>query len=176
MRLKVKHHHTGKKHHIGTKHGHKGHKSHTAHHHTGTGRQTGNRATTGLTGQAILSALHGDASALAALSADVASVLFSGGFAAEIIAAIEAVVGSSQTAGPGRKIAGTISTGTGALELNGSSQAYIAMVFLNGAATAVACYVPTHIRSQIATGQEVWVEPMNGSMNDLMIVALRNIF
>lgn len=122
----------------------------------------------------ILSVLESDPAAFSQLVQDIASALFSSGFSAEIIDAIEAITGTGIKAGT--LLAGTVSTLAGALQLNGSSQPVIAMVFLNGAATASACYVPTHIRASLATGQDVFVEPINGNLNDLQIFSIRNVF
>lgn len=147
----------------------------TTHHKKPPTKKTTTTTSVG-SGGAIVNALHNDPAALATLVQDIASALFSSGFSQEIILAIEAVVGSAQASGAGRLIAGTVSNLAGALQLNGSSQPIIAMVFLNGAATAVPVYVPTHIRATIATSQEVWVMPVNGRMDDLMIFSIRNVF
>ncbi len=139
-------------------------------HHTGHGSGSSSK----MSASEIVSVLENDPHALSQFVQDVASALFSSGFAAEIIAAIEAVTGSGIQAG--LLLAGTVSTLAGALQLNGSSQPVIAMVFLNGAATASACYVPTHIRANLATGQDVYCEPINGDMSNLQIHSIRNLF
>ncbi len=140
---------------------------------SGAKENAGSRA---MSGGAILSALQNDSTALAALTQEIGGNLLTSGFAIEIISAISAAINSGQAGGAGRLLAGAISSAAGALLLNGSSQAYEAMVYLNGSATAVACYVPTHLRATIASGQSVWVQPINGNMSDLVIVLLRNIF
>ncbi len=106
----------------------------------------------------------------------VESALLSGGFVANIITAIAQVIDGSQSSAAGRLVAGTIATATGALLLNGSSVPIAAMVFLNGAATATSCYVPTHLRASVAAGDEVWVIPINGSFADLQLFSIRNVF
>jgi hypothetical protein len=142
--------------------------------HTGSTARTSNTGT--VTGNAVLAALMNDPNAMSQLMQALAGSLLSSGFTAEIIEAIESIVNTSSATTPGHLVAGTVSTLTGALQLNGSSVPDVAMVFLNGAATAVPCYIPTHIRSQIATGQEVWVMPVNGSYADLMVFSIRNVF
>ncbi len=158
---------------------HKGHGTTTHHtrktatHHKGTKAKSGG-STSSLTASEIISRLENDPQAFSQLVQDIASALFSSGFSAEIIDAIEAITGSGLR--PGTLLAGTVSTLAGALQLNGSNLPVIAMVFLNGSATASACYVPTHIRANLATGQDVFVEPINGNMNDLQIFSIRNVF
>ncbi len=164
--MRIRRHHGGR-HHI-TKH-----KTHTK---KGHGGGSGGSTSHVLTGAAIVNALNNDPTALASLANEIAGNLLSGGFAATIIAAIEAVIGSTQNTAAGRLLAGTVSTHAGALQLNGASQPTIAMVFVNGAATAAACYVPTHLRATLATGQDVFVLPINGNMDDLQIFSIRNVF
>lgn len=127
-----------------------------------------------MTAAEIVSVLERDPAALSQLTNDVSSALFSSGFSAEIITAIESVIQLTPQAGI--VLAGTVSTLAGALQLNGSGQPVIAMVFLNGSATASACYVPTHIRPTLASGQDVYVGPINGDMSNLQIFSIRNVF
>lgn len=126
-------------------------------------------------GNHLVGAITSDPRALAQLG-DALIGHLSVRYSPSIVDAIEQIVTKATAKTAGRVIPGKISTSSGALQLNGSSQAIAAMVFLNGAATAISCYVPTHLRSAIATGQEVWCMPINGNMSDVMILSLRNIF
>ena len=88
-----------------------------------------------------------------------------------LIQATERIVAQQQRSGPGRLLAGTVA----AIQARvvGVSPC-IAMVKIGGALTATPAYVPSHLLADIATTQEVWVEPVNGRSDDLMVVAIRN--
>jgi hypothetical protein len=103
----------------------------------------------------------------------VASRLLSGGFAAEIIAAIEAVLQSQRDDDPGRLLPGVVSNLAGAIQAAGGGEPAQAMVFLNGSSVAVPAVIPTYLLADIAAGQEVWVVSANGRRDDLMIHSIR---
>lgn len=108
---------------------------------------------------------------LDALAAAVARVLLRDGRLAEqLVRAAERVAASGQRHAPGQLLPGTVSTLAGALIAGPPMRA---MVYLGGATHAVACYVAPHVQTDLAAGQDVWVEPVNGSRADLWIVGIR---
>ncbi len=138
------------------------------------GKSKGRPAAGALTAEALIALLSTDARAQQALAGLVMQQLLQGNFAAQVVRASAQLASASRARGPGTRLAGTVSTLAGAITgPTPGSAPCVAMVFLQGAATAVACYVPPHIVSDLATGQDVWVEPVNGSISDLMIVAVR---
>lgn len=122
-----------------------------------------------LSAAALVSALCADPQALAAL----AQALVRAGLAAEVHASIDAALAQHRRTEAGRLLAGVVSTNTGAIIAANGSVPAKAMVFLGGSSVAVACVLPPHLTASVVAGTEVWVEPVNGSMADLLVVAAR---
>ena len=118
---------------------------------------------------ALVEALCADPQALAAL----AQALVRAGLADEVHASIDAALAQHRRTEAGRLLAGVVSTQVGAIIAASGGTPAKAMVFLGGSATAVACVIPPHLTASITTGVQVWVEPVNGSMADLLVVAAR---
>lgn len=124
---------------------------------------------TALGAAALVEALCADPQTLARL----AQALVAAGLADEVHASIQAAVTQHARQEAGRLIAGVVATGSGWLIPATASTPTKAMVFLGGSALAVACVVATPILPDLTAGAQVWVEPVNGSAADLLIVALR---
>lgn len=122
-----------------------------------------------VTAASLVNALTSDPQALAQL----AQALVSAGLAEAVHTSIDAAVAQHARQESGRLLAGTVSTVTGWLIPATGSTPAKAMVFLGGSAHASACVVATPILPDLTVGAQVWVEPVNGSMADLLIVALR---
>ncbi len=138
------------------------------------GKSKGKPAPGALTAEGLVALLSGDSRAQTALAGLVMAKLLQANFAAHLVGASTQLASASRARGPGMRLAGTVSTLSGAITgPTPGSAVCVAMVFLHGASTAVACYVPPHIVPDLATGQDVWVEPVNGSITDLMVVAVR---
>lgn len=118
---------------------------------------------------ALVEALCSDPQALALL----AQALVRAGLAAEVHASIDRALAQHRRTEAGRLLAGVVSTASGAIIAASGGTPAKAMVFLGGSATAVACVLPPHLTASVIAGTQVWVEPVNGSMADLMVVAAR---
>jgi len=103
----------------------------------------------------------------------LAQALVRAGLAAEVHASIDAALIQHARSEAGRRLAGVVSTQTGAIIAASGGTPAKAMVFLGGGATAVACVLPPHLSASVVAGTQVWVEPVNGSMADLLIVSAR---
>lgn len=123
--------------------------------------------------EALVARICADPTALRLLAQVLGRQLLNGGFAAQLVDAADQIAASHRSRGPGRRVAGTVATGTGAIVGPSAGQPCIAMVALNGSAFLTSCYVPPHVAPDLAAGQEVWVEPINGT-TDYMVVAVRN--
>lgn len=137
----------------------------------------GGKSTAGdLTAENLLAALQRNPAVMAQLAAALGGHLFgAGGVSQDVVDAIERVVTTKQNAGPGRLLAGKVSTLPGAIQAGDATHATIAMIFLSGAATAMPAFVPSHLEAIIAAGAQVWVQPINGAMDDLMVVSTRKL-
>lgn len=169
------HSHTHKTTHHASHH-HKTHHSHSKKtHHSATGKKrTSSAVKSGFaTTAAAAAGIVAKPSATDQLIQQVASALLTGGFAAQIISAVEAVVGTQMSSAPGKLMAGVVSNSAGALQTPTGGEPYQAMVFLNGSAQAVPAVVPTHLIPDISTGAQVWVQAINGRADDLMIHSIR---
>lgn len=135
-----------------------------------TGARYDVQASTGASAAAALvEALCHDPQTLARL----AQALVAAGLADEVHASIQSAVTQHARQEAGRLVAGVVATGTGWLIPATAFTPAKAMVFLGGSALAVACVVATSILPDLTPGAQVWVEPVNGSAADLLIVALR---
>lgn len=122
----------------------------------------------------IVAALSRDPVGAKALAQLVEHQLVTDGqFAQAVMQAVEAAHAKGRVSAPGRLLAGTVSSATGAIQPAGGGAPATAYVLLGQAATPVTCVVPSHILPDLTPGAEVWVEPVNGSQRDLLIVAIR---
>jgi hypothetical protein len=129
----------------------------------------GSPSSTALSAATLVGLLCSDPQALAVL----AQALVRAGLAAEVHASIDAALTQHARTEAGRRLAGVVSTATGAIIAASGGTPAKAMVFLGGGATAVACVLPPHLSASVIAGTQVWVEPVNGSMADLLIVSAR---
>lgn len=123
----------------------------------------------GVSAASLVMLLTSDPEALSVL----ARALVTAGLADEVHASIDAALTQHRRSEAGRLLAGVVSTNAGALIAASGSVPAKAMVFLGGSTVAVACVLPPHLSASVTTGTQVWVEPVNGSMADLLIVAAR---
>lgn len=126
-------------------------------------------ASASLSAATLVDLLCNDPQALAVL----AQALVRAGLAAEVHASIDAALAQHARSESGRLLAGVVSTNSGALIAASGGVPAKAMVFLGGGVTAVACVLPPHLTASVVAGTQVWVEPVNGSMADLLIVSAR---
>lgn len=118
---------------------------------------------------ALINALCADPQALAQL----AQALVGAGLAEAVHSSIDAAIGQHARQEAGRLLAGVVSTQSGWLIAASGGAPTKVMVFLGGSTQAVACVVPPHLVADVTAGAQVWVEPVNGSHADLLVVALR---
>lgn len=122
---------------------------------------------------ALVQAVLADPAALAALANAIGQHLLDAGLASQVVQIAQSVSAARGEHAPGHLLAGTVSTLAGALQAPSGSTGALAMVYINGASTATACAVPPHVWPDIATGQDVWVQQVNGTSGDYIVVAVR---
>lgn len=110
---------------------------------------------------------------LARLTEQVTRRLLGTDYSAKMIDAIEAVVFKRVNNGPGSLLAGVISSSAGAIQWASGGNPTTAMVFLQGGSVATPVYIPPHLEADIVISQEIWVTPVNGRRDDLVMVAVR---
>ena len=132
-------------------------------------RVTAPGASSSISAAALVNALCADPQALAQL----AQALVRAGLADEVHASIDAALAQHRRTEAGRLLAGVVSTNSGAIIAASGSVPAKAMVYLGGSSVAVACVLPPHLTASVVAGTQVWVEPVNGSMADLLVVAAR---
>jgi hypothetical protein len=97
------------------------------------------------------------------------------GVIAQIVNAVALMVGTQESKTAGRLIPGVISNLSGAIIQTDGTDPAECMVFLEGSTTAVPVYIPPQLLADVAVNQEVWVEPINGNMDDLHLHSIRNL-
>lgn len=121
-----------------------------------------------LSGAALVQAVLADPAACRALADALGAHL------APVLVATAARVASGHQAGQaGRRLAATVTSGSGAIQAASGGKPAVALVSVGGAATPVAAVVPAHILPDLTAGAEVWVEPVNGNPQDLLVTAIR---